>query len=204
MKILLIGPPASGKGTIGNMLSQKLDIPLISGGALLRALPQEHPRYTEVHALMSRGELVPQDFLASLYKEKVASEASQSGFILDGWGRKLIDLEIYDPGFDFVVVFTLSRDSALKRITGRRMCKTDGQIYNIYTLPTEKLKECEGDLVQRADDKEDVVNRRLDLYEIESGEVLEYLSERYQIVYVDSEPHPDDVFVATLQAMGIK
>lgn len=204
MKILLIGPPASGKGTIGSMLGQKLNLPLISGGALLRALPQSHPRYAEIHDSMSKGELVPQDFLAELYKEKVESVGASRGFILDGWGRKLIDLEIYDPGFDVVIVFTLSRESALKRITGRRMCKSDGQIYNIYTLPEEKLKECEGELVQRADDREDVVNRRLDLYEIDSGEVLAYLEDRYRIVYIDAEPHPDEVFTATLRAIEVK
>ncbi len=203
MKILLIGPPASGKGTIGAMLSDKLSIPLISGGALLRALPHEHPRYIEIHDKVTRGDPAPQDFLAGLYKEQAESTLAANGFILDGWGRKLIDLELYDPGFDFVIVFTLSRESALKRITGRRICKTDGEIYNIYTLSPEKLKDCEGDLEQRADDKEEVVNHRLDLYETDSGEVLEYLATRYQIVYVDAEPNPDEVFEATLKALDL-
>lgn len=190
---MLIGPPASGKGTQGDMLNDKYSIPLISGGALLRALPESHPRHKEINDLMSNGEPAPQDFLAELYKARIMESDCDNGFILDGWGRKLIDLKLFDPGFDLVIVFDLPREEALKRISGRRICDSDGEIYNIYTLSADEI-HCDGNLIQRDDDKEEVVNHRLDLYEADNPEVLDYLESKYKVVHIDATPMPDEIF----------
>lgn len=202
MKILLMGPPASGKGTIGKMLSEKLGIPLISNGALLRALTPEHPYYERVHQCMSLGELVPQDILAELLNNRTQEEDCKNGFIIDGWGRALIDLEYYDPGFDKVVVINISDETAMRRITGRRLCTSNGKVYNIYTLPKEELKECEGELVQREDDTPEIVARRLKVQKI-NPEVLDYFRKQNNLVFVDGEPMPEIIFEEVLGVLGI-
>ena len=203
MKFLLIGPPASGKGTIGKMLSEKLGIPLISGGAILREIPETHPRYLEVKSCLDSGDPAPKDFLGELHRERVSQEDCKNGFILDGWGRNLVDLKIFNPGIDCVIVFNLSRQSALKRITGRRLCDTDGLVYNIYTLPKEELEKCEGNLIQRDDDKEEVVNHRFDLYEKDTLPVVEYLKKEHEVIEIDAEPMPEEIFANVLEVLGL-
>lgn len=194
MKLLLMGPPASGKGTIGKMLSDALRLPLISGGALLRALPKDHPRYEEIMSYVNKGDPAPQDFLAELYKTRVSESDCSNGFILDGWGRKMIDIQLYNPGFDAVLVFEIDRETALKRISGRRLCEGDGKVYNIYTLPKEELAKCTGNLIQRDDDKEEVVNHRYDLYETETLPVITHLSSKHPTITVDATPTPPEIF----------
>lgn len=203
MKILLIGPPASGKGTIGELLSEKLSIPLISGGALLREVPESHPRYEELHKLMDAGELAPSDLIAQLLKERISKEDCKEGYLLDGWARKMDNLEFFNPGFDLVFFLNVSDDIVLKRISGRRMCKGDGQIYNIYTLPKEELDKCEGGFEQRDDDKEDVVRNRIEGYKEETLPVIEYFKKQGNLVEVDAEPTPDEVFKNVCKALKI-
>lgn len=200
MKILLLGPPASGKGTIGKMLSEELDIPLISAGNVLRTLPPSHPRYHEVHEAMDRGHLVPQDFLSEVLRDRLSEEDCADGFVLDGWGRALIDLEYFDPGFDKVVVINVSDETVLKRITGRRICTSNGEIYNIYTLPKEQLEECTGKLVHRHDDTIEIAKRRLEIQRIKD-DVLAYFKPQNNLVFVDGEPTPDVVFKNVLVAI---
>ena len=100
MKILLLGPQGSGKGTVGKMMSDYYRVPIVSTGHILRSLPESHPRKKEVVDLLARGELVPQDLVAQLLGEETSKEGCLNGFIFDGWGRAMIDLEYFDPGFD--------------------------------------------------------------------------------------------------------
>lgn len=204
MKILLLGPQGSGKGTIGDLLSKELGLPLISNGEVLRALPVSHPRYQEIHDAMHRGELVPQDFLASMLKERTSKEDCSNGFILDGWGRKDIDLQMFDPGFDEVIYIVLSRETSLRRISGRRICKNDGWTCNIYTLPphaAEHCDKCDGELIQRDDDTEDAVNKRLDIFYKDTIAVIEDFRAKGKLIEVDGEPLPQEVLVQILQKL---
>ncbi len=193
MKILLLGPPASGKGTLGDSLSELLGIPLITASAPLRALPPEHPRYAEIHDLMNKGEPAPKDFLGDLLRARIAEEDCKNGFILDGWCRMMVDLEYFDPQVDVVLEIKLSRESAIKRISGRRICEPTGEVYNIYTLPQEKLAECEGKLIQRADDKEEVVNNRYDQYITDTAKVVDHYRTKGILLEIDGEPSPAEV-----------
>lgn len=202
MKILLLGPQGSGKGTVGAKLSTLLDIPIIGVGDLLRSMPTTHPRYNEITSMMNEGRLAPQDFVADLIKERVSQDDCSDGFILDGWGRAMIDLHYFDPGYDRVVVIDISRETSLKRITGRRICSGNGKTYNIYTLPPETLKECEGELIQREDDTEEAVNKRLDIYYEETAKVIEHFRNKGILYIVDGEGTPDEVVDNVLEVLG--
>lgn len=203
MKISLLGPQGSGKGTIGKIISEKLGIPIIGVGDILRDVPKDHPRYEELNEIMDRGDLAPQDFVAELLKERVSQKDCEEGFIMDGWGRKLIDFEYYDPEFDKVVVLDISRETSVKRITGRRMCTSNGKTYNIYTLPKEMLEECEGELIQREDDTEKAVNKRLDIYYSETVKSIDKFKKKGILVVVDGEGTPEEVVNNVLSAINL-
>jgi len=195
MMILLMGPQGCGKGTQGEKLSGFLNIPLITVGDLLRDLSQTHPRYVELHSVMDKGELAPFDLVAQLIQEKITALNCGSNYILDGWARSLHNLNFFDPNPDLVLVINISRQESVRRVSGRRTCETDGKVYNIYTLPKEEVAKCAGNLVQREDDTEDAVNRRLDIYQTETLPVIEYFKKRgTKVIEIDGEQTPEDVF----------
>ena len=204
MKILLMGPQGSGKGTVGEMLSERLGVPLIGLGDILRALPKESADSIFVRSYMDRGELPPNDLLVKIISKRVLQSDCKDGYILDGWGRRFSDIEKFDPGFDAVLNLDISRETSIKRISGRRTCTSDGKIYNIYTLPKEQLKECVGELVQRADDTEEAVKTRLEIYYTATQETLDYCAKKGTLKNIDAEGTPKEVFINALTALGIE
>jgi adenylate kinase len=201
MKILLLGPQASGKGTVGEIISRELNIPIIGVGQLLRELSPEHPRHGEIHKIMLEGKLAPQDFLAGLLVDRTQCDDCINGYIVEGWGRNLIDLTYFDPNFDKAIVLEIARETSIKRITGRRVCTSNGKTYNVYTLPAEMLKECTGELLQRPDDTEEAVNARLDIYYNETTQVIEKYEAEGKIIKIDGEGLPDEVAEKVLTAI---
>jgi adenylate kinase len=202
MKLLLMGPQACGKGTIGKMLAAKLGTPLISIGKLLRELPEEHPRYKEVNVLMQEGELVTQDLVAAILEERISQKDCENGYILDGWYRSHENMRLLDVNPDLVFLLNISEETTLKRISGRRTCDSDGQIYNIYTLPKSELAKCKGKLVQRADDTSDAVKERLRIYHQETVPVIDHLRERgTKVVDVSAEVAPKEIFEIVIQEL---
>jgi adenylate kinase len=199
-----MGPQGSGKGTVGDLLADRLEVPLIGAGELLRDLTEDHPHYEEIHDCMVRGVLVPNNLVAEVIKQRVSSADCSNGYILDGWGRQPSDLDEFDPEPDFVLELHISRETSIKRITGRRICTSDGKPYNIYTLPKEQLDECEGELVQRADDTEVAVNKRLDIYYDLTQKTLDLFEKKGVLRTVDAEGLPDEVFDNCLEALGMK
>ncbi|MCA9302051.1 nucleoside monophosphate kinase [Candidatus Nomurabacteria bacterium] len=193
MKVLLLGPQGSGKGTVGDIVSKRLGIPAISSGQLLREIPPSHPRFEEINDLMGKGVLVSQDLVASLIEERVSREDCAKGYILDGWGRAMIDLKYFDPGYDKVIVLVLSREECVRRITGRRICDSDGKTYNIYTLPPEEVAKCKGNLIQRADDTEESVNKRLEIYYSDTMKVVDHFRALGKVFEVDAGGSPAEV-----------
>ncbi len=194
MKILLMGPQGCGKGTVGRILSEKMGIPLISNGEVLRSLPVSHPRYQEINDRMSKGELVPQDFLAQLLKETTSKPECAKGYILDGWGRKDLDLKLFDPIFDHVIFINISPETSVHRISGRRVCPVDNTAFNIYTLPPKVENICDvcgAELTHRNDDKEEVVMRRWEIFNTDTAKVLQIFREQGKLIEVDGEPAPD-------------
>ena len=104
MKLLLIGPQGCGKGTIGKKLSQHLNIPLVSVGQILRDLPDDYPGKDEIENYVDKGELAPQNLVSEILKSEISKDIYGNGFIFDGWGRTLEDLDYFNPGFDKVKV----------------------------------------------------------------------------------------------------
>ncbi len=204
MKILLMGPPASGKGTIGALLSEKLNLPIFSVGALLREIPETSIFYIPLRESMDRGELAPDSITAGVIREELKDPKYVAGYILDGWMRDMKQMEAFDPDPNYVIFINVSTETSIKRISGRRYCPADGFSCNIYTLPSEDPNHCEkctGELVQREDDKEEVVKTRLDLYERETKPVIEYFRNKGILVEVNGEGTPEEVLDLALSSL---
>lgn len=199
MKILMIGPQGSGKGTIGGMVSESLNIPLISTGSLLRNIDKDHPWYNEINEQMNIGHLVDQKKVAALLDEELKKEECKNGFVLDGWYRSMKDVETYEVALDKAFYLTISPETTVKRLGSRRTCSECGEIYNTVT-PSEKPKvdgicdKCGGKLEQRQDDTEEAILKRLSIFNSETAGVIDYLRENGLLIEIDGEGPPKEVF----------
>jgi adenylate kinase len=205
MKILLIGPVASGKGTIGAKISKELHIPLISVGELLRNLPENHPQKKKINEIMESGELVPQEIVASLLKEEVAKESAKDGFIFDGWGRRKEDLDYFDPGFDKIIYLKVSPETSFKRITARRTCENCEAVYNLISVPPKEPGICDicgGNLVKREDESDETTKRRLEIFEEETRDTIEMFKKQGKLIEIDGEGTPDEEYELVKKALG--
>lgn len=185
------------------MLSERIGVPLLSVGELLRSLDESSKHYKKVQEELKRGVLVSEAIVVSLLKEELAKEKYRKGFVFDGWARSMQNLRAFDPGFDFVVVFEMSPETSIKRISGRRICLADGKNYNIYTLPEEELAKCPGELVQREDDTEEAVKKRLEIYYTETMKVVNYFDEQGKTIHINAEPLPEAVFADLMSKLGL-
>ncbi|MBD3366101.1 AAA family ATPase [candidate division WWE3 bacterium] len=202
MRLMVMGPQGSGKGTTGKMLADHLNLPFISLGKVFREIPQDHALYDAIDQAMDAGELVPLPISSKIIAERLAQPDCSNGFVLDGWCRRMEDLHAYDPNPDTVLVLDISRETSIKRITGRRICTSDGKNYNIYTLPKEQLKECKGELIQREDDTKEAVETRLNIYYTQTKEVIEHFKKQGIVKTIDAEGPPEEVFENALEALN--
>ncbi len=205
--ILLLGAPGAGKGTQARQLMALWNVPQISTGDILRG---NVARQTELgkaaKALMDRGELVPDDLVNSMVAARLAEPDTERGYIFDGYPRTLAQARWLDGHLAgsapsalplIAVTIRIGYTSLLRRITGRRVCPVCQRIYNIYLQPPahEGICDVEGAaLVQRADDKEEVVAERMKAYESLTAPVIDHYRVQGRYAEVDGEQHVDKVF----------
>lgn len=191
MRLIFVGPQGSGKGTQAGILSEKLDIAHISTGDLLR--DTKGKLKTEIDSCINNGKLVPDELIIKILKKRILRKDCKNGFILDGFPRNLSQAEALSKIMDIdkVVEITISDKEAIRRISGRRVCKKCDAIYNIATSPKPKKKnvcdECGGKLYQRKDDTKKALKKRLKIYHRDTEKILSY----YKSVKIDGE-HPID------------
>lgn len=200
---MLMGPQGCGKGTLGRMLSEKIHIPVLAVGELLRAVEPSSIYYHQVQSDLTKGILVTEAIVVALLKEELAKEKYRKGYIFDGWARCIENLRAFDPGFDIVIVFDMSRETSIKRISGRRLCEADGKTYNIYTLPQAELAKCPGKLIQREDDTEEAVKKRLDTYYTKTMEVVALFDAQGKTIHLNAEPLPEVIFAELMAKLAL-
>ncbi|MFH1868252.1 MAG: adenylate kinase [Candidatus Omnitrophota bacterium] len=189
MRLVLLGPPGAGKGTQAKVLSNKLHILHISTGDMFReAKASGSDLGKKLDDYMSRGALVPDDVVNEIVIDRLKKDDLQeSGFMLDGYPRTKKQAEVLDEELekisahlDLVVYMKTSKDTILIRLTGRRVCEKCGKIYHIKNIPPKReglCDECGGKLYQRYDDKEETVLKRLDVYQKQTEELIDYYND---------------------------
>ena len=187
MNLVLFGPPGAGKGTQGTVLAEKRGLMKISTGDILRdAVRAGTTLGAEAKKFMDAGELVPDSVILGLVREAI--EDAGSGFIMDGFPRTIAQAEgvdkmlaEMDKSIDAVIILDVPDEALVKRLSGRRSCPNCGAVYNVYfDKPKEdgKCDRCSSELVQRADDRQDTVVRRLEVYKAQTSPIIEYYQQR--------------------------
>lgn len=207
MRIVLIGAPASGKGTQAAVLGERLGIPKVSTGDMLRAaLKAGTPLGKEAEGFMSSGRLVPDRVVIGLVEERTAQADAQKGFILDGFPRTVPQdealgalLEGRKTPLDAVVALDVPSELLVERATLRRSDKRTGQIYHLKYNPPPPDAELE----QRADDREETVVRRLSEYEEMTSALLPHYQKRGLLRRVDGVGSPSEVTRRILTVLGL-
>lgn len=171
LKIVILGPPGAGKGTYAKLLMEKMRIPHISTGDLLRDIVKNQSELgRKISSFMGTGNLVPDELVFEVLKIRFANSDCKDGFILDGFPRtlhqaNLLEMQGFSP--DVVVNINVREEEILKRLSGRRQCINCGSIYNLYFHPPQKegiCDICNGSLYQREDDKMETVKERMKVY----------------------------------------
>ena len=201
-KLIFVGPQGCGKGTQAKVVCEKLGLCHISTGDLLRAT--EGRLKEEVESYTNKGTLVPDELIVRILKERVLQDDCDNGFILDGFPRNVVQADELDKIMDVdkVIEIAISDDESVRRISGRRNCNQCGAIWNVNTSPKpvddNKCDNCGADLIQRVDDNEESLRKRLEIYHRDTEPILE----RYDSVKVDGEQSIEEVSRAVLEAIG--
>ncbi len=185
MKLLIMGPPGAGKGTQAEMLVKELSITHISTGDMFRAAIKEGTEMgKKAKEYMDKGELVPDDVVVGMVRDRLQKPDCEKGFLLDGFPRTLAQAQALDDTLktmgiqlDAVINIAVPRDKLMARLTGRRVCRGCGASYHILFNPPQvegKCNSCGGELYQRSDDNEEAVANRLDVYEAQTQPLIDY------------------------------
>ncbi len=215
MQIILFGSPGVGKGTQAKLLSEQFNIPHISTGDILRKAVQDKTDLgLKAAEIMNRGELVPDDIMIGIIKDVLKSDRCKNGFILDGFPRTTVQAEALDNLFSelhlndvLLVHITADEEEIIKRLNGRRACKVCGSIFTLSEI--EGLNKCpkcgsENSFYLRDDDKEDVIRRRLKVYETNTKPVLGYYEAKGKVITVNGLGTIEEVNKELTEILKIK
>lgn len=208
MKIVLLGGPGAGKGTQAQRLVAEYGVAHISTGDLLRAAIKNGTELGhQAKSYMDKGQLVPDELVVSLVKERLADDDAQKGFILDGFPRNtaqavVLDSELKDMGIalDAAVLVDVDPDVIVKRLSSRRTCRNCG-----YTAPAgvDVCPRCGGEMYQRDDDKPETIQCRLDVYQTQTAPLIEYYKGHGILKTVNGEQAVDDVYKDMKEQLGL-
>jgi len=194
--LVLLGPPGAGKGTVGSSLSEEWGLPLISSGDILREnLKKETDIGKKAKKYVESGELVPDEIVMEMIEKELCKSIYDNGFIMDGFPRTIKQAEMFDRLVDGdndikVIYLKADDDFLVKRLSLRRVCENCGKIYHLVNLPPAKEGVCDtcgGKLIQRVDDREDVVRNRLEVYKKLTAPLIEYYKGKNILFMVNGE-----------------
>jgi adenylate kinase len=210
--VILLGPPGAGKGTQAQRIAERYQIPHLSTGDMFR----DHvSRGTDLgrraKPLMERGELVPDDIVLGMVDDRIAQPDCANGFVFDGFPRTLAQAEALEQvlarnqfGLVLVLHIVVPADLLLRRLTGRRICKARGHIFNVFERPPKREGVCDFDgseLIHRADDTESVIGERLAAYERQTRPLVDFYKGRGLLKAVDGTGDIDRVTASVLEIL---
>jgi adenylate kinase len=214
MKIVFLGAPGSGKGTQAQRLMADFSMVQISTGDLLReAVAAGTELGTRARRAMDAGELVSDEIVLGMIRDRLQQPDIASGFILDGFPRNLAQAEALEgvlaelgKPLDAAVLLDVDVEILTKRLTGRRTCSITGKLLNIHFSPQSEIDAClqaGGELIQRADDNEETIGNRLEVYRRQTEPLIRYFSDAGLLRQVDGEGDPDRVYARIKTALDL-
>jgi adenylate kinase len=213
MRLVLLGAPGAGKGTQAKKLIEKYGIPQVSTGDILRqSVADGTPLGKEAKSYMDKGELVPDSVVLGLVEERLQADDARKGYILDGFPRNTAQAEALDGMLEKLampitaaVSVDVPFEDLMKRLTGRRTCKSCGQMYNVhFSAPAKEgvCDKCGETLYQRDDDREETIKKRLDVYQSQTEPLIDYYGKKGILKSIAGTGNIDEIFgklVATLE-----
>ena len=210
VKLIMLGAPGAGKGTQAALLSQRLGIPTISTGNILRqAIKDGTDVGLQVKALLDAGNFAPDELVMQVLAERLSQSDCAQGFILDGVPRTLAQAEALEQAglqFDHVISLEVADEDIAERMTGRRTCPDCGATYHVKSLPPKRegvCDSCGGKLVLRADDNLETVQHRLKEYHTQTEPLKDYYGVRGVLREVPGNGNIDSITAAIMEAMGL-
>ena len=211
MKITIMGPPGGGKGTQAEILSDKLSIPHISTGAIIRSAIREKTELGKVaEDYIANGQLVPDKLVIDMVSKRLSEKDCENGYILDGFPRTLPQADAMDEigiELDCALNLLVSDEVIVDRLGGRRECKACAAPYHIKFNPPEKdgvCDKCGGVLITRADDVPETIRQRLSVYHSETEPLIDFYNKKDILVNVAGRDLIEDTTDAVLEALGVK
>lgn len=215
MNLILFGAPGAGKGTQAVELAKRFNLIHISTGEIFRDAIAEHSEMGEIaNSYISKGNLVPDDITVKIVKERLAQEDCKNGFILDGFPRTLPQAECLDQiclelniSIDHVIDIEVNEDELIRRLSGRRVCKTCGASYHIDFNPSKVenvCDKCNGELYTRKDDEKESVAVRLKTYKSSTMPLINYYVNKGILVEINGQQEINDVLNEIVEKIGEK
>jgi adenylate kinase len=213
VRIVLVGPPGAGKGTQAQYIASQLNIPHISTGDIFRSNVSRHTELGELaRGYMDRGELVPDEVTVGMVRDRLGEGDALDGFLLDGFPRNVPQAETlkkmlaeWDGKLTVVLELIVDTDEVVRRLSGRRTCHRCGRVWHVlYDPPVnpDTCDDCGGELFQRDDDKEDVVRRRLEVYEEQTSPLVAFYADEGILVGIDATGPVEDVTTRAMSALA--
>ncbi|MEV6526457.1 adenylate kinase [Longispora sp. NPDC051575] len=212
MRLVLVGPPGAGKGTQAQFIASHLAVPGISTGDIFRAnVTQKTPLGLEAKRYMDAGDLVPDEVTINMVRDRLAESDASDGFLLDGFPRTVpqavaLDKLLVDLGFtlDLVLELVVDDDEVIRRLSGRRMCRSCGRIWHVEFEPTAKpgvCDNCQGELFQRDDDNPATIANRLKEYAEKTAPLVDFYGAQGKLVGIDATGPVEDITNRAIDAL---
>lgn len=207
MNIVLLGAPGSGKGTQAQMMAEHYKLPHISTGEIFRYhIKKQTPIGIEAKKFIDKGKLVSDDITIEIVKQRISMDDCKNGYLLDGFPRTVAQAEAFEKISQTTAVINLNmgRELLLNRLTGRRVCSVCGSTYHIELLNGKTdCAECGGELVHRADDNLETVEKRLKVYESSTQPLIEYYTTKGNLIQIDARTGKANVFTSIRKALEL-
>ncbi len=207
MKLIFLGAPGAGKGTIAKMVMKKYNTPQISTGDIFREnVKNETELGKKAKEYLDKGELVPDEITVGMVKERLSKDDCKNGYILDGFPRTIPQAEALEKidKIDKVIDFQARDDVIIQRLSGRRTCRKCGAIFHIVNIPPKVegvCDKCGGELIQRSDETEEVIKNRLEVYRKQTEPLINYYKKEGMLVGVDANTSPEPIFEETVKVL---